>query len=138
MLHFLIEYTDDDRQKFFVRVQYTSTQHVRNLFFAHPVCFKTLKANPDVVLLDATYKTNKFNMPLLHVVGTNCRKKTYNICFRFIGGESEQCYGWHILKMRELFEYVRAKPKCFVTDNDAALKAALSAFYPDVVQRLCI
>jgi hypothetical protein len=42
------------------------TEH---LFIALPESIKLALQNQDVILVDNTYKTNKFNMPLLHMVG---------------------------------------------------------------------
>lgn len=42
------------------------TEH---LFIALPESIKLALQNQDVILVDNTYKTNKFDMPLLHVVG---------------------------------------------------------------------
>jgi hypothetical protein len=127
-----------DDAKYFVRVQYDSDNRVQNLFFAHPDCFKIIKENPDCVQIDATYKCNKFNMPLLHMVGVTSHHTLYDMCFGFMGGENHKHYAWHINAMYELFEHLKVTPKCFVTDHDTALKAALTALYPDVVQRRCI
>ena len=44
----------------------------RYLFIAHPESLKLAHANPDVVIADCTYQTNKFNMPLLHMIGMLC------------------------------------------------------------------
>jgi hypothetical protein len=41
------------------------------LFIAHEESLALAKINQDVVLLDCTYKTNKFKMPLFHIVGTS-------------------------------------------------------------------
>jgi hypothetical protein len=38
----------------------------------------------------------------------------------------------------KLFKELKVTPNCFVTDHDTALKAALTALYPKVVQRCCI
>jgi hypothetical protein len=42
------------------------TEH---LFIALPESLELARQNQDVVLVDNTYKTNKFEMPLLHMVG---------------------------------------------------------------------
>lgn len=42
---------------------------VESLFIACPESIKLAKENPDIILIDNTYKTNRFNMPLLHIVG---------------------------------------------------------------------
>jgi len=42
------------------------TEHI---FIALPEAIELALQNQDVILIDNTYKTNKFDMPLLHMVG---------------------------------------------------------------------
>jgi hypothetical protein len=37
--------------------------------------------------INATYKCNKFNMPLLHTISVTYYSTIYNVCFGFIGGK---------------------------------------------------
>ena len=41
----------------------------RYLFIVHPRSLELAYANPDVMIADCTYQTNKFNLPLLHLIG---------------------------------------------------------------------
>ena len=41
----------------------------RHLFIALPESIRLAHQNQDIILVDNTYKTNKFEMPLLHMVG---------------------------------------------------------------------
>ena len=131
-------YKDAHGQRYFYQVDYDHHGRVRHLFFAHPMSFDIIKRNPDVLVLDATYKTNKFQMPLLHIVGADCRSKPFDICYGFMSGETEAHYGWHIGVLHAFLETLLVKPKCFITDDDAALKGALRKQFSDVPQRLCI
>jgi hypothetical protein len=135
---FKITKENSEQLKYFVRVKYDSDNRVQNLFFAHPNCFKIIKENPNCVQIDATYKCNKFNMLLLYLVGVTCYYTVYNISFGFIGSKNYEHYAWHIKAMYKLFKQLKVTPKCFVTNYDIALKAALSALYPRVPQRRCI
>jgi hypothetical protein len=127
-----------DGSKYWYKVDYDDMGHVRNLFWAHPDSYQMTKENPDIMQIDATYKVNKFDMPLLHTVGVTCHGTIYDVCFGFMGGEDWRHYGWHISAMHEFFEWLKVRPKCFVTDHDLALKAALKACYPNICQRRCI
>ena len=42
---------------------------LKRLFIACPDLIKHLQTNHDVLLLDNTYKTNRFDMPLLNSIG---------------------------------------------------------------------
>jgi hypothetical protein len=42
---------------------------IKNLFFAHPGSIHLAQINHHVALLDSTYKTNCYWLPLLHIIG---------------------------------------------------------------------
>jgi hypothetical protein len=56
---------------FFVRINTIkdNENRVTRLFFAYPKLIELLKQNPNILLLDCIYKTNRFNMPLLNICG---------------------------------------------------------------------
>ncbi len=47
-----------------------------------------------VFLLNCTYKTNKFGMPLLNVVGIMSTYAMFNIGFAFFHAENKEAYAW--------------------------------------------
>ena len=47
----------------------TSNNRLIGLFIACPESIKHLQSNFDVILIDNTYSTNRFNMPLMDVIG---------------------------------------------------------------------
>ncbi|XP_028072522.1 uncharacterized protein LOC114274748 [Camellia sinensis] len=52
------------------------TETVTDLFFAHPVSLDLLRAFPRVLLMDCTYKTNRYCLPLLEIAGVTSTEKT--------------------------------------------------------------
>ena len=83
-----------------------------------------LKEYPDVILLDYTYKINKFNMPFLYIVSINSLNRTFNVAFSFFLDKLEKTYRFTIKSLRNLFNKVDCTPRCFITDNDTILKNA--------------
>ena len=63
----LIQHLKDKQIHF--KINTTPENRTRHLFIAYPQSIQLARANQDVVLVDNTYKTNKFDMPLLHMVG---------------------------------------------------------------------
>jgi len=63
----LIQHFKD--QEIHFKLNTTSTNRVYHLFIAYPQSIQLALVNQDVVLVDNTYKTNRFDMPLLHMVG---------------------------------------------------------------------
>jgi hypothetical protein len=87
--------------------------------------------------LDATYKTNRFRLPLLHVVGIDCFYKTFSSCFAFIQSETQQDFSWTIECFKKLFGRVEL-PSLFMTDCDTALMDAISLNFPGSTNLLCV
>jgi hypothetical protein len=65
---------------------------VQTLFFVHPNSFKIIKENLNIILINATYKYNKFNIPLLHIISTTYYYTIYNVAFSFIAREDARYY----------------------------------------------
>jgi hypothetical protein len=63
----LIQHLKDNRIHF--KINITPENRTRHLFIAYPQSIQLARTNQDVVLIDNTYKTNKFGMPLLHMIG---------------------------------------------------------------------
>jgi hypothetical protein len=70
--------------------------YTKHLFITLPLAIELALKHQDIVLVDNTYKTNKFDMPLLHLVG-KCRyrlKSTFTGPYRLLTGlydNSETC-----------------------------------------------
>ena len=60
--------TQLDREGFWSQIQFDEDGRVTTVLFAHPDSLANLQAYPDTLLLDCTYKTNKYRMPLLDII----------------------------------------------------------------------
>ena len=60
--------TSPERYRY-TRHTHPDTDELDYLFWMHPASLELLKENCDIMLLDFTYKTNRYNMPLCHVTG---------------------------------------------------------------------
>jgi hypothetical protein len=81
-------------------MQFGSDGRVTAVLFAHPDSLTYLQAYPDILLLDCTYKTNKYGMPLLDMIGVDACQKSFCIAFAFLSGESEDDYGWALDRLQ--------------------------------------
>jgi ABC-type Fe2+-enterobactin transport system substrate-binding protein len=45
-----------------------NTRRLTRLFIASKECLVFAKKNPDILIIDATYSTNRFEMPLLDII----------------------------------------------------------------------
>ena len=89
-LHVLANQLSDDG--FWSRMQLDSDNRVTAVLFAHPDSLAYLKAYPDLLLLDCTYKNNKYGMPLLNIIGVDACQQSFCIAFAFLSGENEEDY----------------------------------------------
>lgn len=107
------------------------------LFFAHNESVTLTRQYSSVLLMDCTYKTNKFKMPLLNIVGITSFNTTFYSCFIFMKGEEKADYQWALTHVARLFDGI-PKPGVIVTDRELALMNALETTFPDSANLLCL
>jgi hypothetical protein len=110
------------------------------LFIAMPRSIQHLAKNPNVLLMDATYKTNRFNMPLVDTVGIDNCNRTFFISFAFMSSETNKDYKWSTQCNLELYQlYVPTVEglSIIATNVDAALIKAVHKKFPKAVALLC-
>jgi len=97
------------------------------------------KENYDIILLDCTYKTNRFGMPLLNVVGVSNTNATVHIAQAFIKTEQQPDYEWAIQQLLLMMtENCIPSPQVVFSDADLALINALERELPSVPHLLCL
>ncbi|CAG8477335.1 10462_t:CDS:2 [Scutellospora calospora] len=99
------------------------------LFFAHKESVNFTCQYSSVLLMDCTYRTNKFKMPLLNVVGITSLNTTFYSCFVFMKSEDEEDYMWALTHIIHLFEGI-SKPGIIVTDRELSLMNAFKPKFP--------
>ncbi|XP_050914631.1 uncharacterized protein LOC127129506 [Lathyrus oleraceus] len=63
---------------------------VRDILWTHPDSIKLFNTFPIMLILDSTYKTNKYRLPLLEMVGVTQTKKIYSVGFAFLDSEKRR------------------------------------------------
>jgi hypothetical protein len=106
---------------------------VESLFFTHQDSVQICKRFSTVLLIDCTYKTNKFNMPLLNIVGITCTYQTFNCGFAFIDSENEDTFTWVLQQLAKI-----VTPVIICTDRDLALMNAINVVLPQTKNLLCV
>jgi hypothetical protein len=69
-----------------------SEGHILFFMFAHPKSIDYANQYNRVFLLDCTYKTNRYKMPLLHIIGLSPSNSSFSIAFCFMQNEQEESY----------------------------------------------
>ncbi|XP_023754932.2 protein FAR1-RELATED SEQUENCE 5-like [Lactuca sativa] len=112
------------------------SNELENLFFVHPTSWKIWRALPHVLIIDATYKTNKYNKPLVQIVGVTSTQKTFSIVFAFIHREKEANYTWVLNCLNSTLDTCM-HPRVIITDRELALIKACETIFPDAARLLC-
>nr|KJB48305.1 hypothetical protein B456_008G062800 [Gossypium raimondii] len=111
------------------------SNELENLFFIHPRPLDIWRAFPHVLIVDATYKTNKYDLPF-QIVGVTSTNKTFSIAFAFIINEKEEKYNWALTCLKLTLEEC-IYPRVIATDRKFALMNACQQVFPDITRLLC-
>ena len=84
------------QQEYFFRYSTAidNPNRLTNLFFAYPESIQLLAQSPDILLLDCTHKTNRFQMPLLNICGVSGNNMKIQIALALLSGEDQKHYTW--------------------------------------------
>ncbi|XP_028078799.1 uncharacterized protein LOC114280614 [Camellia sinensis] len=67
---------------------------VTDLFWAHPVSLDLLCTFPRVLIMDCTYKTNRYRLPLLEIVGVTSTHMTFSVAIAYLQTARVDNYAW--------------------------------------------
>ncbi|MCI16601.1 FAR1-related protein, partial [Trifolium medium] len=81
---------------------FPDTEMLSEIIWAHPYSVKLFNTFPTMLIMDSTYKTNKYRLPLLEFVGTTFTGKTYVIAFAFLTSEREENFVWELQSIHNL------------------------------------
>ena len=88
-------------------------------------------------LIDSTYKTNRYRLPLLDFVGGTPTGMTFSAGFAYLEGERVNNVVWALERFRGLFLRHDALPGIIGTDRDLALMNAVKTVFPKCTNLLC-
>ena len=114
--------------------------HITFFIFAHPKSIQYANRYNRVFILDCTYNTNRYKMPLLHIIGVSPSNTTFSIAFCFMQNEQEESYKW---ALNTFFSWLESpifqfQPPVICTDRDLALLGALREDFADYPHLLCL
>ncbi|KAL5137417.1 Protein FAR1-RELATED SEQUENCE 5 [Glycine soja] len=101
----------------------------------HPDAVKLCNACNLVFLIDSTYKTNRYKLPLLDFVGVIPTGMTFSIGFAYLEGERLNNVVWALEQFRGIFLRHDALP--VVTDKDLTLMNTVKTVFPECTNFLC-
>lgn len=80
--------------QFWSMFDHDDDKRVRRVGFAHDGGLDLARSYHTVILIDCTYKTNTFRMPLLNMIGVDACGKTFHIFSFFLSGEETGDFVW--------------------------------------------
>jgi hypothetical protein len=102
------------------------------VFFSNRISVKLIQRYNTVFLMDCTYQTNRYGMPLLNIVGVTCTNTTFNAAFAFISNEVQESYEWALQNFKKI-----VNPQVICTDREMALMNSIKAVFPQAKNVLC-
>ncbi|RKF53566.1 hypothetical protein GcM3_217021 [Golovinomyces cichoracearum] len=108
------------------------------LFFAQYSMFRILRDNPQVIIIDATYGTQKYGLPLFTIIVITRVEITILVAYCFMEREAGNNITWALEVLRDLyFKYETELPRVIFNDRDRACINALHAIFPTTSTMLC-
>jgi len=76
-------------EKYFHKASYSDDSRLSSLFMANKGALKIFKDNYNVIIMDYTYSTNCFSIPLLNIVRVTGNNTTIHLVNVFLSYEKE-------------------------------------------------
>ena len=118
-------------------IEHDQDGRLTHLMFAHPLSIALTKSYTNVFVMDCTYKTNKYKMPLLDIVGVTSFNTSFYSCFVFMQKEEEDDY----IRALTLFSRILGAdvhPLVIISDRELALMNAINIVFPRTANILCV
>jgi hypothetical protein len=109
------------------------------VFWMHPESLRLWATYWTVLVVDNTYKTNQYGLPLMDVVGVASTGQTFVVFNALLSGESQENYTWAFERARAMQTFPRIlDPEVMATDRDLALMNSKEEEYPETKNVVCI
>jgi len=112
----LVEKLEEHKYAYFSITNCEKTT-LEDIFFAHLESINMLNTFPTVLVMNSTYKTNMYRMPLFENVGVTSTNMTYFVVFSFLASEKEGNFTWVLEMLVGLFSSKLNMPKVVITDR---------------------
>ncbi|XP_042974103.1 protein FAR1-RELATED SEQUENCE 5-like [Carya illinoinensis] len=134
-------------REYFARMQYKNDGffslmdmdddgRLRNVFWADARSRASYKYFGDVVTFDTTYLTNRYGMPFAPFVGVNHHGQSILLGAALISSEDTETFTWLFHTWLNCMD--GEAPKAIITDQDRAMKNAISLVFPNTRHRFCL
>ncbi|KAG2727384.1 hypothetical protein I3760_01G155000 [Carya illinoinensis] len=121
---------------FFALMDLDDDGRLKNVFWADPRSRAAYQYFGDVVTFDTTYLTNRYGMPFAPFVGVNHHGQSILLGAGLISSEDTETFVWLFRTWLQCMDGIA--PKAIITDQDRAMKNAISIVFPESRHRFCL
>lgn len=123
----------------YIKYQIHEDCRVSAVFLSQRSSIENLHRNPYILMMDCTYKTNRYNIPLFNIIGLTPQGGTFYIAFGFILDEREGSFRYIIERLADIYPILQLQPPtAVVTDKDNSLLSAIRNTWLSTASLLCI
>ncbi|KAI5674330.1 hypothetical protein M9H77_14694 [Catharanthus roseus] len=119
-----------------------------DIVVTHPTSIAMIRTWPYVLIMDITYKTNKYNMPLLDAVGMTPTGKNFIVATTFMCNEQAMTYKWVLQQIKHLYVTFamsnghgsilnESELRVILTDRESRLMSLIDYVFRNSYHMLC-
>ena len=89
--------------------------------------------------MDCTYKTNRYGLLMLDIVGFTATGSTFYVGFAFVRDEKDDSYEVILNCLAKVYEALGLEPpRTILTDKEQALMNAMKVVFPSTKHMICL
>lgn len=111
---------------------------VRDIIWTHHDSIKLLITFCIVLIIDSTYKTNKYRLPLMEIIGVTSTKKTFSMGFGFLESEKYDNVARALKMFKTILKDRENMPNVIFTDRDTTLMNLGAKVFPIICITLLV
>ncbi|XP_058198578.1 protein FAR1-RELATED SEQUENCE 5-like [Rhododendron vialii] len=121
---------------FYYKYDVDEQNRLNNMFWRDSTSLTDYQCFGDVLLFDATYRTNAYGKPFVILVGVNSHFQTAIFGCALLTAETVETYTWVLEKFLDSMGNEKM-PMSVMTDGDKATRRAIKTVLPNTRHRLC-
>ncbi|XP_073224785.1 protein FAR-RED IMPAIRED RESPONSE 1-like [Cicer arietinum] len=126
-----------ERDKYVYRyTKVEGSDELRDIFWAHLDAITLVNNFHIILIMDSTYKTCRYQMPLLEIIGVTSTEMTFCVGFAYLQFERVDNFTCALQMVKE--QITSGEVEVIVTDRDLALMNAIENVFPKAANLLCL
>lgn len=135
-IHSFFHRMQKQNSQFYCAMDMDDKRNIQNLFWADARCRAAYEYFGEVITLDTTYLTNKYDLPLVPVVGVNHHGQTILLGCAILSNVDAKTLTWLFTRWLECMH--GHAPNGIITEDDKAMKNAIEVAFPKARHRWCL